>query len=229
MELNETMNLKQPSRFFLISILGIVLYVILDAVAQILPPHYSPIRQAESDLAIGKYGFIMTINFVNRSLLSLAFIFGFLQMLDLAGVPRQKFRAGTILLGIWAVGALLLAAFPTDVPSTPVSLHGAIHLIVALIAFIAGAFGTLAISSRLEGNNVLQSLKRIAMPLSVLVLIFWVIEFGLTFAVPHLNARFGGLTERLFLGSVLLWIGVASGYLTIHIREIKMVLNQTKA
>jgi len=30
--------------------LGIALYVVLDVIAQILPPHYNPISQAESDL-----------------------------------------------------------------------------------------------------------------------------------------------------------------------------------
>ena len=44
----------------------IVLYIVLDAIAQALPPHYSPISQAESLLAVGPYGYIMTINFLNR-------------------------------------------------------------------------------------------------------------------------------------------------------------------
>lgn len=201
------------NRIFWAAILGIVLYVVLDVVAQVLPPHYSPISQAESDLAVGKYGFIMTINFLNRGILSLLFIYAFLKTLDLVGVARSQFRAGTYLLGAWAVGAILLAIFPTDVPATPVSWHGAIHLVVAIIAFIGGAFGVLLISRRLSRTREFQGLSRIALPLSVLAVVLWLVEFLPPFVAPHLNAHIGGLTERLFLGSVLLWIGAVSAYL----------------
>ena len=214
------------ARLFWAVILGLVLYVVLDVVAQLLPPHYSPISQAESDLAVGKFGFIMTINFLNRGVLSLLFIYAFLRTLDLAGVGRSRFRVGTYLLGAWAVGAIILAIFPTDVPATPVSWHGAIHLVVAVIAFICGAFGTLAISLKLEQNREFQRLRRIALPLSVIVIVLWVVEFGLAFLAPHLNGRIGGLTERLFLGSALLWIGVASGSLAMGKDELKLSSNQ---
>ncbi len=217
-----------PSKLFWGVILGIILYVVLDIIAQILPPHYNPISQAESDLAVGKFGLIMTVNFLNRGVLSLLFIFGFLQALAVKGIAKSPFRTGLSLLGVWAVGALLLAVFPTDVPATLVSWHGAIHLVVAIIAFIGGAFGTWAISLKMKQSRGLEGLKRIALLLSVIVIIFWVIEFGLPFVFPHLNARIGGLTERLFLVSVLLWIGIVSAYLATHTR-VADASNQTKA
>lgn len=217
-------------RLFWIVISCVVLYVALDIIAQLLPPHYSPISQAESDLAVGAFGYIMTINFLNRGLLSLAFIFAFISTLNMIGVSRSQFRTGIYLLGIWGTGAILLAIFPTDVPATPISWHGAIHLIVALIAFIAGAFGTLEISRKLNLVKELQNLRRVALPLSEVVIVCWVIEFALPFVAPHLNTRIGGLTERLFLGSVLLWIGSVSGYLATHIRLSKEeVANKIKS
>ncbi len=206
-------------KLFWIVILGIALYVVLDVIAQLLPPHYSPISQAESDLAVGNFRFIMTINFLNRGLLSLLFIFAFLRTLDYAGVARSQFRTGTYLLGAWAVGAFLLAIFPTDVPSTPISWHGAIHLAVAIIAFIGGAFGIVAISLKLTQNREFGDLKRTALPLSIIVIVLWIIEFGLPFLLPHLNAHVGGLTERLFLGSVLLWLAVVSTYLATRLKK----------
>ena len=201
-------------------ILGIVLYVVLDVVAQLLPPHYNPISQAESDLAVGKYGLIMTVNFLNRGVLSLLFIYAFLRTIGLAGVSRFRFRAGTYLLGTWAIGAILLAIFPTDVPATPVSWHGAIHLVVAVIAFIGGAFGTLAISWRLKQNREFERLSRIALPISFAVIILWIVEFVLPFASRHLNSQIGGLTERLFLGSVLFWIATVSAYFVTQVKKI---------
>ena len=130
---------SQVVTLYWISIVGIVFYVALNAVAQSLPPHYSPIRDAESDLAIGPYGYIMAIDFVDRGILSLAFVYAFIKTVDLTGGPRAPFRSALILLTCWAVGAILLALFPTDVPATPVSWHGAIHVILAIMAFIGGA------------------------------------------------------------------------------------------
>ena len=216
------------ARLFWAVVLGLVLYVALDVLAQLLPPHYSPISQAESDLAVGKFGFIMTINFLNRGVLSLLFIFAFLQTLDSVRIARSRYRTGTYLLGAWAVGAILLAIFPTDVPSTSVSWHGAIHLVVAIIAFIGGAFGTLAISLKSRETQTFNGLKRIAIPLSVIVLVLWIIEFGLPFASTHLNGRIGGLTERLFLGSVLLWIGIVSYYFVTHVSQIETAVARQK-
>src|SRR5580700_2823427 len=96
--------------FIIVDVL-IVLYVVLDAVAQSLPPHYSPISQAESDLAVGPYGYVMAVNFVNRGLFSLLFLYGLMK-----GLPsRPGFRTGFGLFGMWAVGALILAVSPTDV------------------------------------------------------------------------------------------------------------------
>jgi hypothetical protein len=210
------------ARLFWIVIAGIVLYAALDVIAQILPPHYNPISQPESDLAVGKFGLIMTINFLNRGVLSLLFIVAFLRTLDVVGAVRSQFRTGTYLLGAWGVGAVLLAFFPTDVPATPISWHGAIHLVVAIIAFIGGAFGTLALSLKLGQKQEFAGLKRIALPLSIIVVVFWIIEFSLPFIFPHLNAHVGGLTERLFLGSVLIWIGIASAYIATHERSTKV-------
>ena len=123
------------------------------------------------------------------------------------------------MLSAWAVGAILLAIFPTDVPATPGSWHGAIHLVVAIIAFIGGAFGTFAISQQLRQREF-GGLKRMALPISVIVVVLWVIEFALPFAAHQLNDRIGGLTERLFLGSVLFWIAAVSAYFATRMKKL---------
>jgi hypothetical membrane protein len=205
-------------RLFWVVIAGIVLYVVLDAIAQSLPPHYSPIRNAESDLAVGPYGYIMTVNFLNRGLLSLLFLYALAKTvratggLGAAGSAR-RYPKGALLFGIWAVGALLLAIFPTDVPATPMSGHGAIHLLVATLAFLGGAFGALRLSMQFGENKALRGVKPMALSIAVLSVVLVVVELGLPFVAPHLATRFGGLTERLFLGSVLLWVAVVSAHL----------------
>jgi hypothetical protein len=111
------------------------------------------------------------------------------------------------------VGALLLAVFPTDVPSTPVSWHGAIHLLVATIAFLGGAFGALALSLRMKGSPQLENVRRFALPIAILAVVFCLLELLGPFVVPRLVTHFGGLFERLFLGTTLVWIAAISAYM----------------
>jgi len=199
-------------RLFWIVIAGIVLYVLLDAVAQSLPPHYSPIRDAESDLAVGPYGYIMAVNFLDRGILSLVFLYAILKTARATGGfsshdSERRFWRGTVIFGVWAVGAILLAIFPTDVPATPMSWHGAIHLLVAALAFLGGTLGALMLSSQFGENPALRGAKTISFWIVALSLVLLVVGFG------TLSTRIGGLTERLFLGSVLLWVGYVSAYL----------------
>ncbi len=185
------------------TVVGVVAYAALDIVAQSLPPHYSPISQAESDLAVGPYGYVMTINFVLRGLLSLAFLLG------LAGATRltREARVGTALLGIWAVGALILAAFPTNI-GAEVTLHGQIHLVVALIAFVGGGFGALLLSLHFRTDPRLRNLATAATGISILAILFMLADFSA--ARIHRLAPISGLLERLFLGLVLLWMLVTA-------------------
>ena len=110
---------------------------------------------------------------------------------------------GYTLLGVWAVGAILLAIFPTDVPATPVSWHGAIHLVVALIAFAGGGLGAFLLSRQVDRSAATRGARRVASALGSLSLLLLVVELLSPFILPHLTSRFGGLIERLFLGSVL--------------------------
>jgi hypothetical protein len=186
-------------RLLALSVAGIALYVVLDVVAQLLPPHYSPISQAESDLAVGPYGYVMTVNFVVRGLLSFAFLLG---LLGATGLGKTA-RVGLILLAIWGAGAFILAAFPTDV-GTVVTVHGTIHNVTALVAFTGGAFGTLFLSLHFSAEDRLRSIGTIAEVVAALAVLMY---FATASAL--LVRRFAhvfGLVERLFIGFVLLWI-----------------------
>ena len=122
----------------------------------------------------------MALNFVNRGLLSLAFLYTFGRTLSFLGVDSAKYR-GVFLLGVWGVGALLLALFPTDVPATPVSWHGLIHLVVAFLAFVGGALGVLGLSLQFGHDPALRDLKKFALPVAAIAVLFLVLLFGLPF------------------------------------------------
>lgn len=206
---DESAQLNRSRGLFAVALVGVLVYVGLDAVAQSLPPHYSPISQAESVLAVGPYGYIMTLNFINRGILSLCFLFAILLAANSDDMASLRLKRGSWLFAVWSIGALLLAAFPTDVPAFPLSWHGTIHLFVAVAAFLGGALGALYISLGMAGNRTVGKARGIALPLAFLSVALCVVAvFG--WVAPGFDGHYGGLTERLFLGSVLLWVALVS-------------------
>jgi hypothetical membrane protein len=198
-------------RWFFLVVVGIVLYAALDVVAQLLPPHYSAISQAESDLAVGPYGYIMTVNFVIRGLLSLLFLYALARTISSQGGTWRDHRAGFGLLGVWGVGALLLAIFPTDVPPARVTGHGEIHLLVALVAFVGGGVGAYLLARGFDRSPLLRPARGWAGILGGISVLLLAVD--LAASVSHRLSGVSGLTERLFLGSVLLWLLLVSLYL----------------
>ena len=187
---------------------GIVLYALLDALVQSLPPHYSPISQAESDLAVGPYGYVMDVNFVIRGALTLAFIFACSRALQ----PRPACKRGYYLLGVWGVGSIILAFFPTDVGGPP-TLQGTVHLVVALLAFLGGAFGELSLSRGLGQEAWSAGKGKYLSGVAVLAVIALAVLFLGPGVAPRAFVQAGGLVERVFIGLVLLWILLASATL----------------
>ncbi len=191
--------MRKAQIFGALTIAGIALYLALDILAQLLPPHYSPLRQAKSDLAVGPYGYVMTINFVVRGCLSLALVAGLVR-----GVTaRARSTVGIVLIGIWAVGAFLLALFPTDVNSR-LTNHGFIHLVVALVAFCAVAVGELLVSLRIGTDARWTSLRPYLLICSIATLVALLAQLLGVRASEALGI--GGLVERVFLGLALLWM-----------------------
>jgi hypothetical protein len=188
----------------------VVLYLVLDVIAQLLPPHYSPVTQAESDLAVGPYGGVMTANFVVRGLLTLAFLYGLQRTIAAEGGSWARYRRGFAAFLVWGIGAFLLAIFPTDVPATPLSWHGYIHGIVAIPVFIGGALGTYWLATRFGSSPTFRSAEGWATGLAVVTIVLLVVEVVGGLAVRRVADEVGGLLERLFLGSVLLWLFLVS-------------------
>lgn len=212
--MNEGINTR---RLFWIVIGAIVLYIVLDVIAQSLPPYYSPIKDAESDLAVGPYGYIMAINFLNRGILALVFLYALSKMVKADLGALGGFRNGMYVFGVWAVGAILLAFFPTDVPATPVSWHGAIHLVVAALAFLGGSLGALMLTLQFSKSEPLREARTRALVIAALSVVFLLVGFG------TIASSIGGLTERIFLGSVLLWQLVVSFHLARRKSGIRQV------
>jgi hypothetical protein len=183
---------------------GVIGYVVIDVVLKFLRPGYSLLYNAESDYGRGPWFWVMDINFLLRCALSLAIIAALAAVLPRSG----RTTTGAVFLAIWAVCSGLLAFFADNIEGTPVTASGAIHLLLAFIAFVCVAVGTIVLSTSFGPGQGWGSARAVLLTISI--------AGGLAFlllghATGHSHAP-GGLYERIFLGLELLWITAAAGY-----------------
>ncbi|MCU1447039.1 DUF998 domain-containing protein [Cryobacterium sp.] len=187
-----------------VAVVGAVLYVLIDIVLQLLPPHYSVISEAESNLAVGPYGWIMNLNFLARGVVTVCAVAALARF-----GPRSRLqRAGLALMLLAGASSAALAFLPTDVaapdapglePATPL---GTAHLIVATVGFVAAlaAFGLL--TAWLRGSERLRA----AYPAALLFTVIGAVGLAaLGIAITTVPGVIG-LAERLCLAGVLGWV-----------------------
>ena len=213
--LNDNSKLSRVRQLFIIVDALIILYVVLDVIAQVLPPHYSPISQAESLLAVGPYGYIMTVNFLIRGVFSLLFVYALVQILTILGENWRSYKWGLYSIGIWGIGALLLAGFPATGRTI------GIHTIIAIIVLIAAPIGELSISLKLDRMKALADVKKIALVIAVLGVLFMAFFWGVLPFLHHLKSNYGGFFERLLIGSVILWMAIMATYILLKVNLLK--------
>lgn len=181
-----------------------ILFVLLEVVVQLLPPHYSLLSQSESDLAVGPYGFLMAFGFAIGGVLLLLFLVGFVHVIS----KDAQSRSGLILLGIAAICKLILAFASTDLTARPHTLHGTIHALAAVVSFFCGALGILLLACTLRHDKYVRPYSRILIGLASVTLI-WTVVVIATLAVA---AQIGiwGLLERIATGLYLSWVFIVS-------------------
>ncbi len=116
-----------------VSIVGTVFFVLAVTALHFLRPDYNPTTRLLSDYAVGPYGYLMTAAWFALGLVSFALALG---IRDGMGPSRAK-SAGSVLLGVAAVGGFLTGIFPPDLEGSPSTTTGAIHLVVGSISFVA--------------------------------------------------------------------------------------------
>jgi len=88
----------------------------------------------------------------------------------------------------------------------PATIHGVVHLVVATLAFLTASVGALSLSRSFSRESLLDGAAGYAETIAILAVVaFLVLLFGPA-VLPRASAKFGGLTERVFLGLVLLWM-----------------------
>lgn len=178
----------------------VVVYVAIDVVLQFLPPHYSVLSDAESDLAVGPFGWAMQVNFAARAVMSGCVVVA----VALTPPASSSRRVGSALLAAAGACSAALVFFATDVnregefgmrPHTGI---GVVHVVFASTGFIAvliamivltGWLGTVVTRHRtVTAFLVMACVGLLLLALSLLVL-------------PQVV----GVTERLCLAGILGW------------------------
>jgi hypothetical membrane protein len=182
----------------------VVLYVLIDVVLQFLPPQYSVVSDAESDLAVGPFGLAMQVNFAARAVMSGCVVVA----VALTTPDTSLRRAGSALLAVAGLCSAALVLLPADVNRagefgmTPRTSLGFAHVVFATSGFLA-VIAAMAMLTRWAGRpRTVLALFRVA--LAGLVLL----ALSLAFA-PQLV----GLAERVCLVGILGWAFVFCGML----------------
>jgi len=183
---------------------GALAYVLVDIVLQLLPPHYSPISEAESNLAVGPFGWIMNLNFIGRAIASACAV---LALAALGGRGALR-RTGLVLFGFGGLCSALLAFFPTDIhPVGETGLQaftptGTVHLAVATVGFVAALAGIAVLTGWLRRSRLLPAGRGVALVFLVWGVIGLIFLGGAIAVAPNLL----GLAERICLLGILGWV-----------------------
>jgi hypothetical protein len=123
-----------------IAVYGAAAQLFLLAVAWLLPAfsEYHLISDTISELALGRLGFVLTAAFAAAGLGTVAIAWSVRRLTHGA----RGSLLGTILLGVYGLGAILVAVFPTDRVDAAAdvwtqSTTGTTHTIVAAVSFLS--------------------------------------------------------------------------------------------
>jgi hypothetical protein len=126
---------------FVCGVIAGPLFVLVFLIEGAMTPDYDPLRHPVSSLALGRFGWTQTLNFIVVGLLTLAFAVGLVRL------PGARQKVGGTLVGIWGVGLIGAGAFladpvsgyPPGAPPTPVeaTTSGTLHDLFSVAAFFA--------------------------------------------------------------------------------------------
>ncbi len=191
-----TDNPRVRRAFATVAMVLVLLYLLTDVVLQFLPPHYSVLGDAESNLAVGPFGWVMDLNFLARAVMS-----GCVVVAVTVTAPTSRLRiAGSVLLALAGLCSAALVFFPADVNHagefgmTPRTTVGLVHVVFATSGFLAA----------LVAMALLTRWIRRPRPMMVFLLVA-LASLCLFAASLAIFPQVVGLTERLCLMGILGW------------------------
>jgi len=181
-----------------ITLSSVVYYAGAILVLHLLRTDLDPAYRYLSEYAVGRYGVLMTSTCFVLSAGSLALSIGLWRSVS----SKLRFLPGLLFWLVWALAVLLAGVFTGDLQGTPHTRIGQIHEQMGMIAFPSATVAVALISMPLRWDEKWNSVWRVAVLLSVVVIIaFFVLDrFG--------QADLGGLDQRIFLAATLIWMSI---------------------
>lgn len=158
---------------------------------------YHPMRQAMSELALGRDGWLMAVAFCSLAVGSalLAWL-----MHELTGA-----RAATILLGASAALTVVSAFVHTDGDTAKSTLHGQIHQGAGILTFISIIVAMFLLAPRLRERPDWRRLGTVTRVTAIA-------GIPAFFLVPALGQAHLGLAQRVLVGLLVTWNVFAQAY-----------------
>jgi hypothetical protein len=208
----EPKNSQWLARFASLAIVG---QGILFASAWLLPivSEYSLVGDNMSELVLGRYGFIQTV----------AFLVAGVGTLGLAYAIRQLTKGtwgslvGPLLVGLYGLGAILVAIFPTDRVDTAAdvwtqSTLGMIHVFVAMFSFLGMIIGMFILTRTFALLPAWRPLTRLLVYIQVVALALFIVQG---------EGPLVGLLQRLL-------VAVISGWIILVALRVRKIVNSTE-
>ena len=173
----------------LIGLIGCGVVIVTHFIAMVLLEGYDPVRETISDLAAGRYGWILDIGLVAYAAGILACAFGMQQWALAAG--SKRWRTGLILLGILALDIMLIGVYNEYGNRDP----GGVEIHIYLVYILGFGF---ALTVAFLGHG-LKEIDTNWEPYSIALAVVWIF-----LAPPFLfiSTNWDGLYER-FLAVIL--------------------------
>lgn len=162
--------------------------------------HYSPMRQAISELALGAGGGLMILAFCGLGI-------GIFLLAVCIHRTTGRARVTPALLAVAAVLAgPVSAAFHTDRSGAVSTRHGTIHDTAGLLAFLLILIAMITAAYRFRHEPTWRSHAVPTAVFAALALITFLL-------IPTLGDGYFGLGQRLFVGTFVGWLLITAGFL----------------
>ena len=115
---------------------------------------------------------------------------------------KLRFVPGLLFWLTWACAVFFAGVFTGDLQGTPHTRIGQIHEQMGMIAFPSATLGVVLISAPLQWEEKWNPVWRAAILISIVVVVSLLVfdRFG--------QRNLGGLDQRIFLASTLIWMSI---------------------
>jgi hypothetical membrane protein len=183
-----------------VAIVGISAFGIAVVSLHFLPTGYSPVTQAISDYAVGRYALVMELAFfalgIGVTALGLALS---------SSYPSLRLgRLGLASLLLGGVCFFAVGFSPTDIEGAQSTTVGIIHTSLSVMAFLCMIIGSLILSRRFRQSETWHPFYKSSMVIAILIFAL-VIILKITQVVGYV-----GIGERAFILSFCSWLLLTS-------------------